>query len=66
MARDWTQEYFGIKESTPVSDVETSLKKKLEIAIKALLMYKNLKYDGTVTGYESIAKEALTEIEEIK
>lgn len=39
------------------------LEKKLETAIKALRVYKNLRYDGTVTGYETIAKEALKEIE---
>ena len=38
--------------------------KKLEIAVKALRIYANLRYDGTVTGYETIAKEALKEIEE--
>lgn len=38
------------------------LEKKLEIAIKALEIYANLRYDGTVTGYETIAKEALKEI----
>ena len=36
--------------------------KKLEIAVKALRIYANLRYDGTVTGYETIAKEALKEI----
>lgn len=32
------------------------------IAVKALRIYANLRYDGTVTGYETIAKEALKEI----
>ena len=41
---------------------EIELEKKLEIAVKALRIYANLRYDGTVTGYETIAKEALKEI----
>lgn len=40
------------------------LKNKLETAVKALRIYANLRYDGTVTGYETIAKEALKEIKE--
>lgn len=43
---------------------EIELEKKLEIAVKALRIYANLRYDGTVTGYETIAKEALKEIKE--
>ena len=43
-----------------------ALQEKLEIAIKALITYKNLRYDGSVTNYESIAKEALAKIKEIK
>lgn len=43
-----------------------ALQEKLEIAVKALITYKNLRYDGTVTGYDYIAKEALTKIKEIK
>lgn len=43
---------------------EIELEKQLEIAVKALRIYANLRYDGTVTGYETIAKEALKEIEE--
>lgn len=43
---------------------EIELEKKLEIAVKALRIYANLRYDGTVTGYETIAKEALKEIEQ--
>lgn len=41
---------------------EIELEKQLEIAVKALRIYANLRYDGTVTGYETIAKEALKEI----
>ena len=41
------------------------LEKKLEIAVKSLITYKNLKYDGTVTGYEYIAIEALEKIKEL-
>lgn len=48
------------------SNREIVLEKKLEIAVKALITYKNLRYDGTVTGYEYIAKEALAKIKEIK
>lgn len=43
---------------------EIELEKKLETAVKALRIYANLRYDGTVTGYETIAKEALKEIKE--
>lgn len=43
---------------------EIELEKKLEIAVKALITYKNLRYDGTVTGYDYIAKEALAKIKE--
>lgn len=45
-----------------IADLQT----KLEIAVKALITYKNLRYDGSVTGYEYIAKEALEKIKEIK
>lgn len=49
-----------------VIDENKRLEKKLDIAVKALITYKNLRYDGTVTGYEYIAKEALEKIKEIK
>ena len=42
------------------------LEKMLEIAVRALITYKNLRYDETVTGYDYIAKEALAKIKEIK
>lgn len=45
---------------------ESKLKEQLEIAIKGLRLYSNLRGDGTVTGYEYIAKEALAKIKEIK
>lgn len=48
-----------------VIEENKQLKAKLEIAIEALITYKNLRYDGTVTGYEYIAKEALAKIKEI-
>ena len=48
------------------TDREIELEKKLDIAVRALITYKNLRYDGTVTGYEYIAKEALAKIKEIK
>lgn len=48
------------------SEKIANLKNKLEIAVKALITYKNLRYDGTVTSYEYIAKEALAKIKEIK
>lgn len=38
--------------------------KKFQEQVKALRIYANLRYDGTVTGYETIAKEALKEIEQ--
>ena len=43
---------------------EIELEKKLSIAVEALRIYANLRYDGTVTGYEKIAKQALKEIKE--
>lgn len=58
--------------SMPRCDIEelkkkvSKLEEKLEIAVKALITYKNLRYDGTVTGYEYIAQEALAKIKEIK
>lgn len=45
---------------------EIELEKKLGIAVKALITYKNLRYDGTVTGYEYIAQKALAKIKEIE
>lgn len=47
-----------------VIEENKQLEKKLEIAVEALIAYKNLRYDGTVTGYEYIAKEALAKIKE--
>lgn len=41
---------------------EIELEKMLEIAVKALRIYANLRYDGTVTGYEKIAQQALEEM----
>lgn len=41
------------------------LQEKLEIAVKALRLYSNLRGDGTVSNYESIAKSALKEIKEL-
>lgn len=41
------------------------LEKKLEIAVKALRLYSNLRGDGTVSNYESVAKSALKEIKEL-
>lgn len=38
---------------------------KLEIAIEALRLYSNLRGDGTVSNYESVAKSALKEIKEL-
>lgn len=40
------------------------LQEKLKIAEEALHTYANLLYDGSVDGYESIAKEALAKIKE--
>lgn len=48
------------------TDREIELEKKLDIAVKALIIYKNLRYDGSVTNYEYIAREALEKIKEIK
>lgn len=47
-------------------DLELDVRIKLDIAIKALITYKNLRYDGSVTNYGYIAKEALEKIKEIK
>lgn len=44
---------------------ESKLKEQLEIAIKALRLYSNLRGDGTVSNYESIAKSALKQIKEL-
>ena len=44
---------------------ESKLKEQLEIAIKALRLYSNLRGDGTVSNYESIAKSALEQIKEL-
>ncbi len=41
------------------------LEKQLEIAVKALRLYSNLRGDGTVSNYESVAKSALKEIKEL-
>ena len=41
------------------------LQEKLEIAVKALRLYSNLRGDGTESNYESIAKSALKEIKEL-
>lgn len=43
---------------------EARLEEKLKIAEEALHTYANLLYDGSVKGYESIAKEALKKIKE--
>lgn len=42
------------------------VKKQLEIAVEALDLYKNFRYDGTLKGYESIAREALEQIKELE
>ena len=44
---------------------ESKLKEQLEIAIKGLRLYSNLRGDGTVSNYESEAKSALKEIKEL-
>ena len=44
---------------------ENKLKEQLKIAIKALRLYSNLRGDGTVSNYESIAKSALEQIKEL-
>ena len=41
------------------------LEKQLEIAVKALRLYSNLRGDGTVSNYESVAKSAVKEIKEL-
>ena len=41
------------------------LEKQLNIAIEALRLYSNLRGDGTVSNYESVAKSALKEIKEL-
>ena len=43
----------------------TTIEKQLEIAVKALRLYSNLRGDGTVSNYESVAKSALKEIKEL-
>ena len=41
------------------------LEKQLKIAVEALRLYSNLRGDGTVKNYESVAKSALKEIKEL-
>lgn len=41
------------------------LQKQLDIAIEALRLYSNLRGDGTVSNYESVAKSALKQIKEL-
>ena len=41
------------------------LEKQLKIAIEALRLYSNLRGDGTVRNYESVAKTALEQIKEL-
>ena len=60
------KEAVNSKEFNDRHKTDRELEKKLEIAVKALITYKNLRYDGTVSGYEYIAKEALAKIKEIK
>ena len=68
MTRDWTQEYFGITENTPVSDTELDLRRKLEIAVKALEEVMKPENDCMLSQrYNSyIIREALSKIKEIK
>ena len=42
------------------------LEKQLKIAVEALELYKNLRGDGTLINYESIAKQALQQIKELE
>lgn len=44
---------------------ENKLKKQLKIAVEALRLYSNLRGDGTVSNYESVAKSALEQIKEL-
>ena len=41
------------------------LEKQLKIAVEALRLYSNLRGDGTVSNYESVAKSALEQIKEL-
>lgn len=41
------------------------LEKQLKIAVEALHLYSNLRGDGTVSNYESVAKTALKQIKEL-
>lgn len=52
------------KDIDRLSDRNAKLEEKLKIAKEALHTYANLLYDGSVKGYESIAKEALAKIDE--
>lgn len=42
------------------------LQKQLDIAVEALCLYSNLRGDGTVSNYESVAKTALKHIKELE
>ena len=41
------------------------LEKQLNIAVEALDLYKNLRCDGTLKNYESVAIKALNKIKEL-
>lgn len=70
MTRDWTQEYFGITDNTPVSDAESVLIRKLEIAVNALEIYaipfNQLSPVYNIAQHHKRAEEALAKIKEIK
>ena len=52
--------------SLDLVDKIEKLTKQLEIAVEALELYKNLRGDGTLKNYESLAVKALAQIEELE
>lgn len=49
-----------------VDDELAIARQQLAIAVEALELYKNLRGDGTLTNYESIAEQALQQIKELE
>ena len=53
------------KYSRSLENKAQKLEQQLAIAVEALELYKNFLYDGTLKGYESIAKKALQQIKDL-
>lgn len=57
----------GRQSDVLIAEIERceKLEKQLKIAVEALRLYSNLRGDGTVSNYESVAKSALEQIKEL-